>query len=614
MGIQKSELDFYIELFRACHRDVASQAYPVKEHARDASFIGKRLISEGLSFLTKTLPKLGKAIDFALSHGQRLDVPGFRKKPGSSLPRFLGSLLEQVFTPEGYERSDASVSAIMQLRQLCYLLYRLELPYDESTKAKVLTDFVVVDDSLRSLNLLGDTGEVGKILSTASRLVNIAVGSFDPRKIHPRHGPGAVATGEKAWQKMTFKRYYRRLSRFYPYEDNFYYNLTHLTDDLGSFLTMGEFEAGMAKVILVPKDSRGPRLISCEPLEYQWIQQGLGRALMSHIEANAWTRGRVNFTLQSVNQALALEGSRTQKYATLDMKEASDRVSLELVYCLFQNHPVLMEALYATRSASTRLPGKEIVELNKFAPMGSALCFPVEALCFWAISVAAVSHHRRISLREAAQDVYVYGDDIITLTEDHGCVITALESVGLLANYSKCCVAGFFRESCGVDAFKGINVTPMKIRKRYCPDSPRSLASWSCYQQDLDKRGYTAASLFLQSYLLKEGIRYVDRYYTEHERREITIESEHCSALIFISSLIRPDDWSKYRPYPSRFHKGRHRRVVLGPVLSSTRKSTGRCDWSEMLRKVSQPSPWVIAGLYPVRRRVTLKRRWMVVD
>jgi hypothetical protein len=45
------------------------------------------------------------------------------------------------------------------------------------------------------------------------------------------------------------------------------------------------------------------------------------------------------------------------------------------------------------------------------------------------------------------------------------CVTDALSSVGLVVNHDKSFVHGHFRESCGMDAFRGVQVTPIRFRK-----------------------------------------------------------------------------------------------------------------------------------------------------
>lgn len=618
-GVMKSEFDFYVELFLACHSDVAGPNYPKQEWELDRREIANRVSAEGVSFLTKTLPRFGKAIDKALSHGSVLSIPGFEKRPGTQIPRFLGSLVEQVFRPDGCERSDASVWALSQLRQLCNLLYKLELPYTDDQEQKVLADFVSVDRTLADLDLSRLSGSVGRTLERMRLLAHRVFGNVDPSTIAPRHGPGAVSTGEKPWEKKTFKRYYTRLARAFPYDQFFFYNLSHLSDELLRFHYMPELESGQAKVCLVPKDSRGPRLISCEPLEYQWIQQGLGRLLMSTLESNRYTRGYVNFTHQSVNRSLALEGSLTQRWVTLDMKEASDRVSLELVWLAFRDLTPLMRALYSCRTSATRMPNGEIVTLEKFAPMGSALCFPVEAFIFWAISVAAIQVHRGETSFRSLPEVYVYGDDIICRREDHPVIVAALEAVGLKVNYDKSCISGFFRESCGCDAYKGVDVTPARIRKRWRPRVPESLASYSAYQQNFDKRGYYHVSVLLQELLLKCGLRYLDSEYSEAELRGITYGLQavnDCPVALRLHSHVRPPDWEQYAPYKRRVRvadKSKpdyHRLEVRAPMLTPVERQCHKHGWREMLRLASVRSIEVVAGHYSIRRRVTLKRRW----
>jgi len=151
------------------------------------------------------------------------------------------------------------------------------------------------------------------------------------------------------------------------------------------------------------------------------------------------------------------------------MKEASDRVSCALVKFLFPDYWV--RSLFATRSLATRLPDGTIVPLLKFAPMGSACCFPVEAICFWSISIAAMeiecgtlNHLFSLSPhRQPHVNVAVFGDDLIVPTRCYESVVEWLEKVGLKVNLHKSFTRGPFRESCGLDALSGIPVTPVRF-------------------------------------------------------------------------------------------------------------------------------------------------------
>jgi hypothetical protein len=393
------------------------------------------------------------------------------------------------------------VKAISHVYQVCYTLYKLELPYSAEQEAAVVDSFVQTEKELDfEIN-----DETDGILTTASHIIESIFDGFDPKDILPRHGPGAVATGEKAEEKWNFKRFYNSLHQEFDYLRYFYHNgIDDLEESLSACLALEFWDSGTAQVVLVPKDSRGPRLISMEPLEYQFIQQGLGRAIVARLESHCWTKGHINFTDQSINRELALKSSLTKEFATLDLEAASDRVSLALVERLFQRCPALLAALKAARTTATVLPHKgpiqrsDILDLKKFAPMGSALCFPVEALCFWALAVAALVRKNESPLEAVCRDVYVYGDDILVRTEYARFTMRTLEQFALKVNANKSCVDGSFRESCGMDAFHGVQVTPVKIHRLFTDSyDPKCLAAWAAAANQLAAKGYNRAADFI---------------------------------------------------------------------------------------------------------------------
>jgi hypothetical protein len=360
-----------------------------------------RTYAEGLAFLTKTLPKLGKAFDRGLVCGI-FNIPlEFKRKKNANIPAFMQAYFKMVFDDNGLLLELASVEAIAFIRQVLFFAYKLEVPYSVEDNSLVIENFVQTDKDL----LLQNNPLADDILSLAKIITEKVFYGFDHKDIHPRHGPGAVATGERLDAKWKFSRLYNAIHQVYPYYS--YYvvgGARELTDRLDWYRSLQRRESGEAKVVLVPKDSRGPRLISCEPLEYQWIQQGLGRKMAAHLEYRSrYTRNVVNFTRQEVNQSLAKTSSASQQYATLDLKDASDRVSLELVRRVFERSPGLLRALEACRTTDTKLPDGRVVHLNKFAPMGSALCFPVEAYIFWVTIVSAVIHAKNLPLERVGK-------------------------------------------------------------------------------------------------------------------------------------------------------------------------------------------------------------------
>jgi hypothetical protein len=199
-----------------------------------------------------------------------------------------------------------------------------------------------------------------------------------------------------------------------------------------------------------------------------FIQQGLNRVLTEHFEAHPLTHGLVNFTDQTINQKLAFRGSITRELATLDLKDASDLISMDLVRMLFPRNWV--DAFEACRSEETKLPDGSKVKLLKHAPMGSACCFPVMAISIWALLTAytnydALDKGQHLRRRKLPVKVYVYGDDIIIPTQFAESAMGLLESVGLAVNRNKSFVAGHFRESCGKEYYRGVDITPARLRQ-----------------------------------------------------------------------------------------------------------------------------------------------------
>lgn len=481
-----------------------NEVYSLRDAKLDARKVSSRTTQEGLGFITKTLPRLGKAFDRALSGEVSLDSTGFRKIPGSQIPRFLGSLFQRVFTLDGWVLPTPCVACIATIRQALYWFYKYELPYERDQEQEVIDSFKKAEDEILDLSLrfsqyaksAGDppcsTAFMGvsaeRVITRARTLLarlfssSKSAPAFDHRDIVPSHGPGAVSTKEQLDGKWTFRTVSPRITETYPLDEYFFSSLGHVSDRYDELQAIKISESS-ARVCLVPKDSRGPRLISCESLDFQWIQQGLSRAIVKRVESHPLTRWNVNFTNQQPNQFGALLGSKTGRYATLDLKEASDRVSVGLVQMLFPE-PVLT-ALMNCRSLSTELPGGEIITLNKYAPMGSALCFPVLALTVWAILSAGA---RDANTRES---ILVYGDDVIVPTAYAANAIELLEAFGLKVNRAKSCTSGFFRESCGTDAYKGVNVTPVRIRTVWSSHRcPHVYTSWIAYANSLYNKRY----------------------------------------------------------------------------------------------------------------------------
>lgn len=446
---------------------------------RDIEMFKTRASAEGLTYLTITLPKLGKALDAAFQSGIFVLPAEFGSRKGEVYPMFLRRAFSSLCHSDGrlipwYDGiatitdSDEYAGAALAIRQLTLMFYKMKLPYSKDLIKATIDRFRATDRALESTDQLIQKGS--SLLTRASVFVRRLLHTVDPYEVRPRHGSGASACGTKPWLRYAKPRYFAQIDRVYPYTEYYYTSIDDWVQIYPDLFEESEEVVPTAKVVLVPKDSRGPRLISEEPRETMFIQQGQMAKLYDIVEHYPNVRAQLSMTDQDRNRIAAMYGSILGHIASIDLSDASDRVSWELVKSLFPENWV--EALWATRSPQTKLPGGEIFPLRKFAPMGSACCFPVEAIVFWALSHAAIGTNDAdlnalFALKSPCepafdQAVRVFGDDIIVPSSKATTVIEALESVGLKVNRDKSYTQGPFRESCGGDYLYGRDVAPVR--------------------------------------------------------------------------------------------------------------------------------------------------------
>lgn len=461
----------------------------------DKQYVRLRIANEGSSFLTKALPMLGRAFDeWMKDESKPLEFRGFKREFLSSLRR---TILE---SSVDHDRA----FAISAVRQLAYLYYKVESTPTEEQLASAISSFVEVDNDL----MVQDLPWMDPRFELARRLIADLIGrdKFENFKeiLNPRHGPGAVATGERGIDKWHFKRLNPLIGQIVDFREIFHFPpfstiSSEETSEWEKNLVIDPFPT--SKLVAVPKDSRGPRLICEEPLEIQYLQQWVFQIFDQMIECSRY-QPELSIRDQSRNQVLAAEGSITSAWSTLDLKEASDRVSLALVLALF---PSWVEPWFrALRSVRVDLPNGKTIPTVKFAPMGSALCFPVESIIFWALSRATCvlnGHSNRLP----CPTVSVFGDDIIIPNDDFEAVCDILSLCGLVVNRAKSYHTGSFRESCGYDAYNGYNVTPVRIKKEF-PSSwtqGSELSNHVAVINGFHDRCYYLTAEFLRSELLK---------------------------------------------------------------------------------------------------------------
>jgi len=247
----------------------------------------------------------------------------------------------------------------------------------------------------------------------------------------------------------------------------------------------------VASLKFVAKTITKMRSICMEPTAVMFFQQALLMELVAGIDHSPLKRF-INFRDQGRNQMGARYGAKTSRVDTIDLSSASDSVHVDLVRGIFPRH--YLHPLLCTRTSRVLLPDGETVSVNKFAPMGSATCFPVQSIIFTLVVLLAYSRYqfgsdvdfstwsisdiRRWVSEYIADDfvsndsyfesIAVYGDDIICDCRCTDEVVSILERLGFSVNIRKSFVDRHpIRESCGIYSLNGEDVTPYSFKVKF---------------------------------------------------------------------------------------------------------------------------------------------------
>lgn len=316
-----------------------------------------------------------------------------------------------------------------------------------------------------------------------------------------RHGTGSVADAKSyAYDKYCNMNIDERLSYLYNREGGL---------GLWDFLPLGSSTTPLercSKLTFVPKNVSKLRSISMEPASLQFVQQGVMRSIYRYFRKHEYLRNHIKLQDQQLNRSLAYDGSITNRYATIDLSSASDLVSYSLVKRLFKHSPEFLRWAIGTRSDKTKLPNGQKLTLKKFAPMGSALCFPTETLIFAACAELAVrlAHEQGLN-RDNSTGIYtdmysVYGDDIIVPLGAYDICSSILVSLGFRLNAEKSYCDSPFKESCGGNYLGGRDVTPIRWKTSFSTEkitSDASVYDSLCSYTNLCKeKGYRVTRMF----------------------------------------------------------------------------------------------------------------------
>lgn len=351
---------------------------------------------------------------------------------------------------------------------------------NDKLQALAVRDFLSANDRVGELQLNSPPSrELDKnVLSNARYFITNVLerytSSFDDEAIQTplelsyiyqnwRFGPGAsngirgTHAADKIAQSMTCtapcEPFVRKLRSTNPYFMAF--------DGLKG--VTGVVQSKGSKLATVPKNEDTERTIAIEPSGNMCMQLAAG----AYLEGALRYIGLDISTQQPKNKAMAKLGSISGSVATLDLKAASDMISIDLVRALMP--PEWFDFLMKIRSPAILIPKLGVedaywVELNMISTMGNGFTFPLMTLIICALIYGYRCSLGGPSLFLSWKETCVFGDDIIIPTSEYSIAVDTLTRAGLIVNLDKSFSSGPFRESCGGDYLNGVDVTPFYVK------------------------------------------------------------------------------------------------------------------------------------------------------
>lgn len=339
----------------------------------------------------------------------------------------------------------------------------------EKFKANLSRGYVMNEWKLEFLSF----GALNSVLQSASLEVAKILGDFDTEVFfgHCTHGPNATVGVKKqdAYLDVKVKSLDGTLSALNLFREYLGWN-TNLDS---YFLSLPEAERPKVSVVsgsrlsFVPKKFDSLRTMLVEPTVNQFLQQGLGNYLQSRLKS-----GNIELETQPICHGLLVRkiSSEALPIATVDWSQASDRIWLKLCQRLLPSD--WFAALEDVRSPVCTYHGEEY-KLTMAGSMGCGFTFPLQTLLFLCLL--------RALARECDKDqfVSVFGDDCICDSD----LFPEIEKLALAldwqVNEDKSFKEGDFRESCGVDAYRGVDCRPFFVERPDDVTTKSALASWA---------------------------------------------------------------------------------------------------------------------------------------
>jgi len=266
---------------------------------------------------------------------------------------------------------------------------------------------------------------------TKSSIGNPLSESYLDRKV-PKGGPISGTAEQAAW----FKNY--------------------ADPDIKSWIGENFSTCESLPLVCVPKSYKSLRTIMPNTTLGGFYTSGLGELISRRLKEEGLDIQR----LQNHHRRWVSDFSKTKTHVTADLSAASDSFTSSLVGALVPRkwYNALKLGRILLCNYKDPLTGKMcVMRMSSFMTMGIGFTFPLQTLLFYCL-LRAIGDLSSLKYGK----ISVYGDDLIYPTRIHRYVSVIFPKLGFLLNTDKTHVDDNFRESCGSDCYRGVDVRPFQ--------------------------------------------------------------------------------------------------------------------------------------------------------
>lgn len=351
---------------------------------------------------------------------------------------------------------ETDADTFKKMYQLLTLFKRFVLK-DDTLKSDVLVDIAInkFKGTQTRLATFSDVPmHLRDIVMWARGFIHDILGDFNEAELLPLCEFGKHAAVGVPLRRATLAAKWSNITGSQPQLDWFYSSYCGYNRMLDEFLREHNVEPQVVDELaltFVPKNWKSCRSITPNTTVGSLRTDGLGKM----IERRLRRVGLDITSLQERHRELAQIASIDHSFVTCDQSSASDNITGWLLELLLPKS--WYRELDLGRVSLIRMPNGELLKTLSFCTMGIGFTFPLQTLVFYALAKAISS-----SYFDGTDFVSCYGDDLIISARLWPFVSTIFPHFGLVINSDKSFANGHFRESCGGDYYRGVDVRPFQ--------------------------------------------------------------------------------------------------------------------------------------------------------